>query len=54
MLKREESNVLKEALNFETKVRREKGRPKSTSKEKVEEETKKIGLSKEDATNPVR
>ena len=51
MLRREEGNVLSEALNFEADSRRERGRSKNTWKKKVEKE---IGLTKKNATNCVR
>ena len=54
MLRREKGDVLREALHFEADGRRERGRPKSIWKRKVEEGMKKIGLTKEDATNCVR
>ena len=54
MLRREEGNVLREAPNFEADGLRERDKPKSTWKRKVEKEMKKIGLTKEDATNRVR
>ena len=49
VLRREEGNILKKALDFEIDGHRKRGRPKSTWKRKVEEEVKKIGLRKEDA-----
>ena len=51
VLRREEGNILREALDFKVDGPRRRGRPKCTWKRKVEEEIKKIGLKKEDATN---
>ena len=42
MLRKEEGNVLREALNFEADGRRERSRPKSTWKRKAEEEIKRL------------
>ena len=44
VLRREEGNILRNALDFEVVGRRKRGRPKSTWKKKVQEEVKKIGL----------
>ena len=51
VLRREEDNVLREAFDFKVDGPRKRGRPKYTWKRKVEDEIKKIGLRKEDATN---
>ena len=45
---REESHVLRRALDFEDEGQRKKGRPKSTWKRQVEEESVKISLRRED------
>ena len=47
VLGREEGSVLRKALDFEVEGCRKKGRPKSTSKRKIE--VRKIGMVKEDA-----
>jgi len=46
-LRRDESDVLREALQFEVDGRR--GRPRNTWKEQVEKEMQKPGLKREDA-----
>ena len=49
VLRRDNDNVLKVALNLEVSGKRKRGRPKRTWRKQVEEETEKIGLKKEDA-----
>ena len=49
MLRRDDDNVLRVALNLEVSGKRKRGRPKKTWRKQVEEETEKIGLKKEDA-----
>ena len=51
MLRRDDDNVLKVALDLEVSGKRKRGRPKKTWKKQVKEETEKIGLKKEDALN---
>ena len=41
-------------MNLEAIGKRKRGRPKKTWKKKVEEETEKIGLKKEDALNQAK
>ena len=48
-LRRDESDVLREALQFEVDGRRRRGRPRNTWKKQVEKEMQKTGLQKEDA-----
>ena len=47
VLRRDDDSVLRVALNLEVSGKRKRGRPKK----QVEEETEKIGLKKEDASN---
>ena len=49
VLSRDDNNVLRVALNLEVSGKRKRRRPKNTWRKQVEEETKKIGLKKEDA-----
>ena len=49
VLWREDSHVLRRALDFEVEGQRKKGWPKRTWKKQVEEEHVKIGLRREDA-----
>ena len=49
VLKRDDNSVWRVALNLEVSGKRKRGRPKKIWKKKVEEETEKIGLKKEDA-----
>ena len=49
VLRRDNDNVLRVALNLEVSGKRKRGRPKRTWRKQVEEETEKIGLKKEDA-----
>jgi len=46
VLRREEDNILRKALDFEVDSQRKKGRPKSTWKRHVKEQIKKIGLKR--------
>jgi len=48
-LRRDESNVLREALQFEVDGWRVKGRPKNTWKKQVKKKMQKAGLKREDA-----
>ena len=48
VLRRDDDSVLRVALNLEVSGKRKRGRPKKTWK-RVEEESEKIGLKKEDA-----
>ena len=49
VLRRDDDSVLRVALDLEVSGKRKRGRPKKIWKKQVEEETKKIGLKKEDA-----
>ena len=49
VLRRNDDSVLRVALNLEVSGKRKRGRPRKTWKKRVEEETEKIGLKKEDA-----
>ena len=49
MLRRDDDNVLRVALNLEVSGKRKQGRSNKTWKKQVEEETEKIDLKKEDA-----
>ena len=49
VLRRDGNSVLRVALDLEASGKRKRGRPKKTWKKKVEEETEKIGLKKEEA-----
>ena len=48
MLRREDSHVLRKALDFEVVGQRKKGRPKRTWQKQVEEESVNVGLRRED------
>lgn len=50
----DECHVLREALQFEVKGARKLGQPKKTWKKYVQEESKKVGLRREDAPNRAR
>ena len=50
MLRRDDNSVLRVALDFQVSGERKRKRPK-TRKKQMEEETEKIGLTKEDAWN---
>ena len=49
MLRREDGHILRRVLDFEIGGQRKKGRLKRTWKMQVEEESVKIGLSRNDA-----
>ena len=49
VLRREGGHVLRRALDLEVEGQRKKWRPKRTWKKKVEEESVKVGLRREDA-----
>ena len=49
VLRKEDGHVLRRALRFEVEGERMKVRPKRTWKKQVEEESMKVGLSKNDA-----
>ena len=51
VLRRDNCDVLRRALDFEMAGRRGRGRPNMTWKRQVEEHTDQIGLKKEDATD---
>ena len=51
LLRRDDGHVLRKALEFEVKGKRNRGRPKKTSKTQVEKESKSVGLEKKDAMN---
>ena len=51
VLRSDDGHVLRRALEFEVKGRRKRGRPKKTWRRQVEEESRKVGLKKEDAQN---
>ena len=54
VLRRDDEHVLKKPLEFEVKGNRKRGRPKKTWKMQGENESKSVGLEKEDALNRVR
>ena len=54
VLRRNDGHILRQALEFEVKGKRKRGRPKKTLKAQVEKESKSVGLEKEDALNRVR
>ena len=49
VLRRDDDSVLRVALNLEVSGKRKRERPRKTWNKQVEEETRKIGLKKEDA-----
>jgi len=49
VLRRDESDVLREAWQFKVDGRRGRGRPRNTWKKQVEKEMQKAGLKREDA-----
>ena len=51
VLRSEDGHVLRRALEFEVKGRRKRGRPKRTWRKQVEEESRRVGLKKDDAQN---
>ena len=54
VLRRDDRHVLRNALEFEGKGKRKRGRLKKTWKTQVEKESKSVGLEKEDALNRAR
>ena len=53
VLRRDDGHVLRKALEFEVKGKRKRGRPRKTWRSQVEE-SKSVGLKKEDAKNRAR
>ena len=51
VLRRDNGHVLRKALEFEVKGKRNRGQPKKTWKTQVEKESKSVGLEKKDALN---
>ena len=49
VLRREDGHVWRRALDIEVKGQRKKGRPQTTWKKQVEEESAKVSLRREDA-----
>ena len=49
VLRRDECDVLRRALDFQVEGKRRRGHPKAMWKSQVEEESRRIGLTKEDA-----
>ena len=49
VLRREENNILRKALEFSVSGRRKRGRPKKTWRRQMEDEARKIGLTVKDA-----
>ena len=54
VLRKDDEHVLRKALEFEVDGTRKRGRPKKTWKRQVEEELRKVGLRKEDASIRVK
>ena len=54
VLRRDEEDVLKKALNFKVDGKRRRGRPRKTWKDQVEAEMKRAGLKRVDALDRVR
>ena len=54
VLRRDDGQVLRKALEFEVKGKRKQGRPKKTWKTQVEKESKSVILENEDALNRAR
>ena len=54
VLRRDDSHVLRKALEFEVRGKRRPGRPKETWKMQAENESKSVGLEKKDAMNQAR
>ena len=50
MLRRDDGHVWRKVLEFEVKGKRKQGQPKKTRKKQMEE-SKRVGLEKEDAMN---
>ena len=51
VLRRDDDSVFRAALNLEVSGKRKRERPQKTWKKRVEEETERIGLKKDDALN---
>ena len=51
VLRRDDGHVLRKALEFEVRSKRNQGRPKKTWRRQVERESKNVGLEREDAMN---
>ena len=49
VLRKEEDNILRRALEFSVSGQRKRGRPKKTWRRQVEEEARRMGLTNEDA-----
>ena len=54
VLRRDDGNVLRKALEFEVRGKRKRGQPRKTWKMQVEKESRGVGLKKEDALNRAR
>ena len=54
VLRRDDGDVLRKALEFEVRGKRKPGQPKKTWKMQVEKESKRVGLEKKDAINRAR
>ena len=54
VLRRDDGHVLRKALEFEVRGKRNQGRPTKTWKTEVEKESKSVGLEKKDAMNRAR
>ena len=54
MLRRNDGDVLRKALEFEVRGKRKPGRPKKAWKMQVEKESKSVGLEKKDTMNRAR
>ena len=54
VLRRDDGDVLRKALEFKVKGKRKRGRPKKTWKMQVEKESKSVGLEEKDAMNRAR
>ena len=51
VLRSDDGHALRRALEFEVEGRRKRGRPKRTWRKQVEEESRRVGLKREDAQN---
>ena len=54
VLRRDDDDILRKALEFEVNGPRKRGRPKKTWRKQVEEELTRVGLKREDAQNRAR
>ena len=54
VLRRDDGNILRKALEFEVRGKRKPGRPKKTWKMQVEKESKGVGLGKKVTMNQAR